>query len=109
MTIQTDATTKGWGTHCNGISSGRRVGIVVLELMAVKIAILTFTKNLSNLTIHIQMDNEFALLYLLEMGEGRTHSAEVLKTKKLIWHYLLSHGIIIIAEYLPSKLSSISN
>ena len=48
------------------------------------------------------MDNKVALLYLLKMG---THSLELLKISKSIWHYLLSHGIIITAEYLPSKLN----
>ena len=110
MTIQTDGSTKGWEAHCNRISTegkwsrkeqGRHIN--VLELMAVKFAILTFTKNLSNLTIHIQMDNKVALSFLLKMGG--THSLELLKISKSICHYLLSHGIIITAEYLPSKLS----
>ena len=56
--------------------------------MAVKFAILTFRKNLSNLTIHIQMDNKVVLSYLLKM-EG-THSLELLKISKSIWRYLLS-------------------
>ena len=110
LTIQTDASTKGWGAHCNGISTGEKWSkkeqqhhINVLELVAVKFAILTFTKNLSNLTIHIQMDNKIALSYLLKMGG--THSLELLKISNSIWHYLLSHGIIITVEYLPSKLN----
>ena len=73
--------------------------------MPVKFVILTFTKNISNLTIHIQMDNKVALSYLLKMRG--THSLELLKCIKSIicWHYLLSHGIIITAKYLPSKLN----
>ena len=58
MIIQTDASTKRWGAHCNGISIGRKWlkkeqghQINVLELMAVKFAILTFTKSPSNLNI----------------------------------------------------------
>ena len=39
-------------------------------------------------------------------GEGRgTHCLEILKISKSVWYYLLSHGIIITAEYLPSKLN----
>ena len=45
--------------------------INVFELMAVKFSILTFTKNLSNLTIHIQMNNKAALPYPLE---NRVHT-----------------------------------
>ena len=110
MTIQTVASTKGWEAHCKGISAGGKWSkkeqeyyINVLELMAIKFAILIFKKNLSNLTIHIQMDNKVALSYLLKM-EG-THSLKLLKISKPIWHYLLFHGIIITAEYLPSKLN----
>ena len=32
-------------------------------------------------------------------------SLEFLKMSKLVWHYLLSHGTVITAEYLPSKLN----
>ena len=71
--------------------------INVLELMAVKFAILTFTRNLSILTIHIQMDKKVTLSYLLKV--------KFLKISKSIWHYLLFHGIIITAKYLPSKLN----
>ena len=53
-----------------------------LKLMAVKFAILTFPKNLSNLTIHIQMDNKVAVSYLFKMG--LTESLELLKTSKSI-------------------------
>ena len=71
MTIQTDASTKEWGAHCKGISTGgnRRN---VLEFMAVKFAILTFTKNLSILTAHTQMDKNVILSYLLKMGSTRS-------------------------------------
>ena len=75
----------------------------VLELNHLKFAIRTFTKNVSNLSIPIQLNKKVALSYLLKM-QG-THSLELLKISKSIWHYLLSYAIIIFAEYLPSKLN----
>ena len=42
--------------------------INILELMAVKSVVLTFTRDLSNLAIHIQVENKVALSYLLKMG-----------------------------------------
>ena len=51
--------------------------------------------------IHI---NKVALSDLLKMRG--THSLELLKISKSVWHYLLSHGIIITVEYLPSKLNA---
>ena len=50
--IQTDASTKGWGVTCNGISTGRMWSaeeminhITVLELLAIKLAVQTFSKT----------------------------------------------------------------
>ena len=57
--------------HSKGVSTGEKwpkeekhFHINVLELLALKIAILTFTKNLSHLTIHVQVGNKVALAYL---------------------------------------------
>ena len=49
----------------------RHFHINVLELLALKFAILTFTKNLSHLIIYVQVDNKVALAYLLKMGGTR--------------------------------------
>ena len=49
--------------------------------MVVKLAVLTFTKNLSNLTVHIQIDHKVALSYLLKMGG--TDSLELLKNQQV--------------------------
>ena len=59
----------------NGQKKDQGHGINVLKLMSVKFAILTFTKNLSNVTVHIQMDNKFALSCILKMGG--THILEL--------------------------------
>ena len=81
--MQTDASSKGWGAHCNGISAGgkwakkeQRHHINVLELIAVKFAIPTFT-------IHIQMDNKVALSYLLKMGAGVYTQSRVFKNQQV--------------------------
>ena len=81
MTIQKDPSTKRWGAHSKRIS--------------------TVGNGLSHLVIHIQMDSKVTRSNLLKMGG--THSLELLKISKSIWHYLLSHGIIITEEDLPSK------
>ena len=62
--------------------------INVLELLALKFVILTFTKNLPHLTIQVQVDNKVALTYLLKVGD--TRSEQLLKISKSIWNYLLS-------------------
>ena len=90
MTIQTGAaSTKAYGAHCDGILTGgeqlkkeQKHYMNALKLMAMIFAILTFPKNLSNLTIDIQMDNKVAVSYLFKMG--RTESLELLKTSKSV-------------------------
>ena len=85
------------------LKGGKAFSINVLQLLALKFAILTFPKNLSHFTIHVQVDNKVALAYLLKM-DG-TRSPQLLKISKSIWNYLLSHQITITAEYIPSRLN----
>ena len=101
---------KRLGAYCKGVSTGRKESkeekhfhINFLELLASKFAILTFTKNLSHMTIHVQVDNKVVLAYLLKMGG--TRSSQLLKISKSIWNYLLSGQITTNAEYLPSRLT----
>ena len=101
---------KRLGEYCKGLSTGREWSkegkcfhINVLELLTLKFVILTFTKNLSHLTIHVQVDNKVALAYPLKMGG--TRNPQLLKISKSIWNYVLSHQITISAEYLPNRLN----
>ena len=79
----------------------------MLELLAVKLALLSFTKNRKVRAIHFQIDNTTALRYLTKMGGVK--SLEMIKLSKEIWDYLLSRGITITTEYLPSKLNIIAD
>ena len=111
ITISTDASLEGWGTYCQGQKTGgpwtsqeKKDHINVLELRAVKYAILTFSRlHPKAQSIHIQMDSIVALSYLAKMGGTRNKSLTVLS--KEIWDYLLSKEITITAEYLPGLLS----
>ena len=76
--------------------------INVLELIAAKFAILTFTEGQSNIAIHLHIGNKTALSYLLKMGGA--HNKELLHISKSIWSYVLSKQIGMSAEYLPSAL-----
>ena len=44
-------------------------------------------------------------IYVPHSGSEGLKGLELLKISNSIWHYLLSHGIIITVEYLPSKLN----
>ena len=82
---------------------GREFVAHVQELIAVKLGVLSFTKNVAKTAIHLQIDNTCALSYLLKMGG--THNMQMLKLSKEIWEYLFHKQITITAEYLPSKLN----
>ena len=98
------------GNHHGGTWSyqERTKHINILELIAAKLAILTFTKGKSVTAIHLQIDNMTALSYLVKIGgRGRgTRSPELLQVAKEIWDYLLANGIAVTAEYLPSSQNS---
>ena len=77
----TDASKSGWGVFCNGVSTvgklpeKENLHINVLELIAVKFAILTFTKGQSSIATHLQINNKTVLSYLLKMGVHTTENS----------------------------------
>ena len=115
---QTDASKKGWGTVCQGISTGGQrsyeeqlLHINVLELKTVKLALLTFTEQKSLKAFHFQIDNATALLYLVKMvgtGGGRDRGGrepsftEIKQRNLAVSLETPDHNIT--AEYLPSSL-----
>ena len=102
ITVSTDASLEGWGAYLQGqktegpwTSQKKNNHINVLELRAVKYAILTFSRlNLKAQPIHIQMDSIVSLSYLVKMGGTRNKSLTVLS--KEIWEYLLSKEITLL-------------
>ena len=100
---------KAWGILQSSFQRGKwskeekLFHINVLELLALKYAILASTKNFSYLTIHVQVNKKVALASLL--NTGGTRNPQLLKIRKSIWNYLLSHQITISIENLPSRLN----
>ena len=87
--IQTHASLTGWGAVCNGIQTSgqwseedRTLNINVLELLAIKLALFSFTKGKRVKATHFQIDNKTALSYLLKMGG--TKSEHITKLSKEI-------------------------
>ena len=111
--IQTDASLAGWRAVCNGVQTGqwseeeRSLHINVLELLAIKLALFSFTRGKKVKAIHFQIDNKAALSYLLKMGG--TKNENMIRLSKEIWHYLLNHNMAITAEYLPSVLNTVAD
>ena len=103
----TDASLTGWGSSLQRGSNIRTtLHINVLELLATKLALFSFTNVKRVKAIHVQIDKA-ALSYLLKM-EG-TKNEQMIKVSKEIWHYLLNHNMSITAEYLPSVLNTVAD
>ena len=112
--IQTDASLTGWGAVCNGVQTSgqwteeeRSLHINVLELLAIKLALFSFTRGKRVKAIHFQIDNKAAFSYLWKMGG--TKNEYMIRLSKEIWHYLLNHNMAITAEYLPSVLKTVAD
>ena len=73
----------------------------ILELLAIKLAIQTFSKTLKHKAIHLQVEKMLVLTYMLKMRGG----GGIVQLTKEIWDHLLQCGITLTAEYLPSKLN----
>ena len=108
--IQSDASKKGWGAYCQKMSIGGQgslqessLHINVLGLLAIKLALLTFSKMFNLKSIHFQVDNMSALSYLMKMGG--TQNKEMIAISKEIREFALSKEIMLIAEYLPDRLN----
>ena len=94
----------GYGNWGKWSVEERKLHLNILELLAVKNAILAFTKEKTINAIRIQTDNTTTLSYLLKMG-GRTDKTLV-DLSKDIWKYLILKQITITAEYLPGILNT---
>ena len=72
LLIQSDTSKTDWGAFCQNTSIGgvwseaeQALHINILELRAGKFAILTFCRYKKDLAVHVQMDNQPALAYLV--------------------------------------------
>ena len=75
LIIETDASRRGWGAYCEGVSTGgpwcsreKRLHINCLELLAGSFAIKTFTKTKACVHVKLLMDNAAAVAYINKMG-----------------------------------------
>ena len=105
--MQADASKLGCGAVCQRIRTGgpwskkeQEYHINLLELLAIKFALLVliFSKMMNFKSVHIKVDNQNALSYLLKMGG--TKSQKLLRVPNEIWDLIFPLQIMITAEYL---------
>jgi len=106
MTIESDASNKGWGAHQGDLSTGGRWSVEeslhhinYLELLAAFLALQSLAKHSHKMTILLKMDNVTAVTYINKLGG--THSPVLCQLALRIWEWSLQRGIFLIAEHLP--------
>jgi hypothetical protein len=96
LIIETDASRKGWGAYCEGVSTGgpwclgeKKLHINCLELLAGSFAIKTFTKTKACAHVKLMMDNAAAVTYINKMGG--THSHALANLAIALWEWCLNN------------------
>ena len=75
LTIESDASTQGWGATCQGSDMGgpwsaqeKTRHINCLELLATTLALKTFVKDRTRLSVLLKLDNTSAVAYINNQG-----------------------------------------
>ena len=106
LIIHSDASDLGWGTtngkiRINGCWSDSEGNLHtnIQELMAIKIAIMSFCEDMKDIHVRIMADNMTAVIYINNMGGIK--SKECNQIAKDIWQWAESNNIWISAAHIP--------
>ena len=106
LTITSDASTQGWGAHCQfGQTGGRWTQVEgsnhinYLELLAAFLALQAFARDKADCQIMLRLDNTTALAHIKHKGGTRTGSLTQLAVD--MWKWCLARNIILTASHVP--------
>ena len=112
--ITTDASKKGWGAvwqdqTTQGVWSEEEQlqHINVLELKSAYYALKAFTKQMTDVHVHLRVDNMSTVSQINKMGGPR--SGQLLEVTQQLWDYCLSKKIMLTAEHLPGHLNQVAD
>ena len=98
LIIETNASLARWGACCGGVQScglwsreEQEMHINVLELLAVTLAVKSFTKNRKNIETLITTDNRTAMAYINHLGG--THSSVLNELVSGLWRWTMERNI----------------
>ena len=114
LVIDSDASLTGWGAACRDQRTGgpwsaqeKGLHINCLELLAATLAVQTFTKGQTGLSVLLRIDNTTAIAYINNLGG--TVSRELLNLAKDLWMWCLERNIQITAQHLPGVQNHIAD
>lgn len=106
LVIFSDASDSGWGALCGSVtakghwnSSDRSRHINERELLVALFSSKVFTRNVSNVSIHLMLDNSTSVHYI--NNSGGTHSTRLNLISRDIVYWCERHRISIHAIHLP--------
>ena len=106
LTIESDASLKGWGASSQRRSTGgpwttgeRKHHINFLELLAAFLALRSFVKERRDVSVLLLLDNVTAIAFINRMGG--THSICLSDLAVEIWDWCIQRNVTIHAEHLP--------
>jgi hypothetical protein len=114
MIIDSDASLMGWGAVCQNHRTGgpwsqseSQMHINCLELLAATLAVQTFLKHKTRLSVLLGLDNTSAVAYINNLGG--TVSPELVDLAKTLWMWCLERNIHITAQHLPGAQNHIAD
>ena len=106
LTIQSDASLLGWGTHCNNKHAGGQWTpeeathhINCLETTAAFFALQAFCKKSSDIHVRLELDNTTAVTYINNMGGNK--SIDCNRVARQLWLWCIKHNIWVSAVHIP--------
>jgi len=106
ITIQSDASLIGWGSHYNARTTGGhwsstecRLHINVLELKAILFSLKSFLSEVKETHIRIQTDSSTAVCYINKLGGVKSMPCH--RVTKDIWLWAIERDVHLSAEHLP--------
>lgn len=108
LSIETDASSRGWGAFCQGEATGgcwsseeQKLHINVLEMLAVFFALKAFLKAREGVSVLILSDNMSVVAHINKMGG--TRSQRLVEVTKRMFAWCLQRRIRLQAQHLPGK------
>ena len=114
LVIDSNASLEGWGACCSKqrkggpwSQQGRFMHINCLELLAATLAVKTFAKAKTAMSILLRIDNPTAVAYINNLGG--TASKELVILMRNLWMWCLERNIHIVAVHLPGVLNTVAD
>ena len=114
FTLETDASSQGWGAHLSGITAGGRWSqieathhINILELKASFLALQSLFADKHDVTILLKSDSATAVAYLQHFGGSKSKLLNSLTRE--IWLWCMRRRIWLLATHLPGTLNTVAD